>query len=203
MVVTVQAFCCRTLTAGLLLCGSAIADEAEKVPPVIAQVCSGCHGMDGNSVIPSIPKLAGRHQEYLLRELKDFMSGARKSDVMGAIVPTLDSSDLKAIALYFSRQKPSSEKINDPAAAALGEKIFQDGDEERGLPACAGCHEPDGSGTKRFPRLAGQHREYLVEQMMKFRNDLHTNPGARFMRTVTKRMTENDIRAVAEYISAK
>lgn len=203
MAVRVRGSCGRALMLGLLLCGAAVADEAEKVPPIVEQVCSGCHGMDGNSVIPSIPKLAGRHQEYLMRELRDFISGARRSDIMGAIVPTFDSADLKAIASYFARQKPTSEKITDPAAAALGEKIFLDGDEERGLPACAGCHEQDGSGTKRFPRLAGQHREYLVEQMMKFRNDVHTNPGARFMRTVAKRLTETEIKAVAEYMSAK
>jgi cytochrome c553 len=122
---------------------------------------------------------------------------------MGAIVQTIDSGDVKAIAAYFAKQKPTSERITDPDAAALGEKIFLDGDEERGVPACAGCHEQDGSGSKRFPRLAGQHREYLVEQMRKFRNDVHTNPGARFMRTVTKRLTEGEITAVAEYMSAK
>jgi cytochrome c553 len=154
-------------------------------------------------VTPTIPKLAGRHQDYLIRALKDFISGARKSDVMGAMVPHLESADLKAIAVYFATQKPTSEKISNPVAAALGGRIFLDGDEDKGVPACAGCHEQDGSGGKRFPRLAGQHREYLVEQMMKFRNDVHTNPGARFMRTVTKRLTEDEIQAVAEYISAK
>jgi cytochrome c553 len=203
MAMSVNALCSRTLILGLFFCRAAVAQEAEKALPIVEQVCAGCHGLDGNSVIPTIPKLAGRHQDYLIRELRDFISGARKSDVMGAMVPLLDSADLKAIAAYFAKQKPTSEKISNPVAAALGGKIFLDGDEDRGVPACAGCHEQDGSGGKRFPRLAGQHREYLVEQMMKFRNDVHTNPGARFMRTVTKRLTENEIQAVAEYISAK
>lgn len=181
----------------------AAAQAAAKPPAVVEQVCSACHGLDGNSVIPTVPKLSGRHAEYLIRELRDFASGKRKSDVMGALAQTIDPADLKPIAEHFAKQKPTSEKVTDAAAAARGEKLFQDGDEDRGVPACAGCHEEDGAGTKRFPRLAGQHREYLIDQMMKFRNDVHTYAGARFMREVTKRMTESEIQAVAEYMSAK
>lgn len=202
MAMRVSALCLQTLASGLLLCGSALADGPEKVPPVVEQVCAGCHGMDGNSVIPTIPKLAGSHPEYLLRELRDFISGRRKSDVMGALAPTINTDDLKAIANYFGRQKSTSGLITDPAAAAVGQKIFQEGNEDRGLPACAGCHEVDGSGTKKFPRLAGQHKEYLIDQLTKFRNDVHINPGARFMRTVAKRMTEDEIKSVAEYLNA-
>ncbi|MEI6735106.1 MAG: c-type cytochrome [Comamonadaceae bacterium] len=202
MAMRVSALCFQTLASGLLLCGSALADGPEKAPPVVEQVCAGCHGMDGNSVIPTIPKLAGSHPEYLLRELRDFISGRRKSEVMGALAPTINTDDLKAIANYFGRQKSTAGQITDPAAAAMGQKIFLDGNEEKGLPACAGCHEVDGSGTKKFPRLAGQHKEYLVDQLTKFKNDVHTNPGSRFMRTVAKRMTEDEIKAVAEYLNA-
>lgn len=203
MATSVSALFLKTFLLGFLWAGAAIAQEPEKVLPIVAQVCSGCHGLDGNSVIPTIPKLAGRHPDYLTRQLADFISGKRKSEVMGAIAPTIDPGDLKAIAAYYGKQKPTSEKVSDPAAAAIGEKIFLDGDEERGVPACTGCHEQDGSGGKRFPRLAGQHRQYLVEQMLKFKNDVHNYPGARFMREVAKRMTENEIKAVAEYMSAK
>jgi cytochrome c553 len=78
-----------------------------------------------------------------------------------------------------------------------------DGDEARGVPACAGCHEVDGSGGKRFPRLAGQHKAYLVGQLEKFKNDVHTHPGTRLMRVLTKRLSDAEMDAVAEYISAK
>lgn len=203
MVMRVNALCVALLLLSPLGSGLAEAQAPEKVPAIVQQVCSACHGLDGNSVNPSVPKLAGRHAEYLIRELKDFASGKRKSDVMGALSQTVDAADLKPIAEYFAKQKPTSEKVTDRAAAARGEKMFQDGDEDRGVPACAGCHEEDGAGTKRFPRLAGQHKEYLVDQMMKFRNDVHTYAGARFMREVTKRMTESEIQAVAEYMSAK
>lgn len=203
MEVNTNAVCFRALLLGLSLCGAALADEPEKLLPIVEQVCAGCHGIDGNSVIPTIPKLAGRHPDYLIKELKDFMAGKRKSDAMGAIAPTIDAGDLKGIAAYFGKQKPTSEKMTDPAAAALGEKIFLDGDEDRGVPACAGCHEQDGSGGKRFPRLAGQHRAYLVDQMLKFKTDVHSYVGARFMREVTKRLTDTEINAVAEYLTAK
>ena len=189
----------KALLACLPFCSAALADPAS----VIEQVCAGCHGMDGNSVVPTIPKLAGHHPEYLLRELKGFIAGTRKSAVMGAIAPTIDERDLKGIAAHFGKQKSTSQAVTDPALAAVGEKLFLEGDEERGVPACAGCHEQDASGSNRFPRLAGQHSEYLVNQMLNFRNDVHDYPGARYMRTVTKRMTESEIRAVAEYVSAR
>jgi cytochrome c553 len=194
----------RLLILAVMVCKCAAAAEPGKVLPVVEQVCATCHGLDGNSTTPTIPKLAGRHPEYLLKELKDFKDGARKSDVMNAIAPTIASGDLKEIANYFARQKPTSGAITDAAAAALGEALFQNGDENRGVPACAGCHETDGSGNKRFPRLAGQHREYLTDQMLKFKTEVHEYVGTRrYMRDVTKLLSEAEIKAVAEYLSAK
>jgi cytochrome c553 len=201
MAKNVKLLCCAVLLLALLWCRAAWASEP--VPAIVEKVCSTCHGMDGNSVIPTIPKLAGRHPDYLFKELSDFVSGKRTSEVMGAIAPTIELGELRKISAYFGAQKSTSEAITDPIAAALGEQIFLNGDEARGLPACGGCHEDDGSGGKRFPRLAGQHRAYLIEQLHKFRTGVHLYPGARFMREVAKRMTEEEIRAVAEYVSAK
>ena len=193
----------NALLLGILFYGGAMADEVPSVPAMVSQVCAACHGVDGNSTIPTIPKLAGSNPEYLLRELKDFSAGKRKSDIMGAIAPTIDSAYMKAIAAYFGKQKSTSEPVQDAALAAVGKKIFLEGDEPRGLPACAGCHEEDGSGSKRFPHLAGQHRQYLMDQMQKFRNDVHTYPSAKFMREVAKRMSEEEIKAVAEFLAAQ
>jgi cytochrome c553 len=191
------------LVVPLLFTGVALADSPPKVPPIVEQICAACHGLDGNSVDPTIPKLSAHAPEYLLLEFKNFRSGERKSDIMGPLAPTVSDTDLKAIAAYFAGQKSTSGAITDPAAAALGEKIFMNGDEERGVPACAGCHEEDGSGSKRFPRLAGQHKQYLVGQLQKFKTDVHTHPGTRLMRVLTKRLTDAELEAVAEYISAK
>lgn len=153
---------------GLLLSGSALAEDTEKAKGIVANICSACHGMDGNSTVPTYPKLAGRHPEYLVRELKVFISGKRKSEIMAPIAATLDPDDLNALGAYFGAQKPTSGQVLDQKAAEIGKKLYLDGDETRGVPACAGCHESDGSGNSRFPRLAGQHREYLIAQMYNF-----------------------------------
>ena len=165
------------------------------------KVCATCHGGDGNSTTPNIPKLAGRDPSYLARELNYFSSGKRKSDIMAPVIATVDSSQFKELGLYFGKQNPSSDKITDIKAAANGKKIYLDGDEGKGLPACAGCHEPSGVGSSRFPRLAGQHKEYLVSELNKFKADFHTQESARLMRETAKRMTEEQINDVSEYLS--
>ncbi len=186
---------------GILLSGPALSGDAEKAKNIVTEVCSACHGMDGNSTVPTFPKLAGRHPEYLVRELKQFVSGYRKSEIMTPIATALDPDDFKALGEYFGAQKPSSNQVTDQAAAAIGRKLYLDGDEQKGLPSCAGCHSSDGVGRSRFPRLAGQHKEYLIEQMYNFRNDVRNYGAARFMREVTKRMSDDEIKSVAEFLS--
>jgi cytochrome c553 len=186
---------------GIVFSASALADDAEKAKTIVAGVCSACHGMDGNSTLPNYPKLAGRHPEYLVREMKEFISGTRKSDIMSPILATLDPDDFKALGAYFGAQKPTSGQVLDPKAAAIGRKLYLDGDEDKGVPACAGCHDADGSGNKRFPRLAGQHREYLIEQMHNFKNDVRNYAAARLMREVAKRLSDDEIKAVAEFLA--
>lgn len=185
----------------IILSGSALADDAERAKAIVASVCSACHGMDGNSTVPNYPKLAGRHPEYLVREMKEFISGSRKSDIMAPIVSKLEPDDLKALGAYFGAQKPTSGQVLDEKAAAIGKKLYLDGDEEKGVPACAGCHNVDGSGNKRFPRLAGQHRDYLIEQMHNFKNDVRNYAAARLMREVAKRLSDDEIKAVAEFLA--
>ena len=186
---------------GFLLAGAVQAGDAESAKAIVANLCSGCHGLDGNSTDPKFPKLAGRHPEYLVRELKEFVSGARKSDIMTPIAASLDPGEFKGLGEYFGAQKPASGVVLDQKIAASGMKLYQDGDEERGVPACSGCHSSDGAGSKRFPRLAGQHREYLLQQMQDFRNDVRKGAGSRLMREVTKRLSDDEMKAVAEYLT--
>lgn len=186
---------------GLLVCGPVQAGAAENAENIVVNICARCHGLDGNSTDARYPKLAGRHPDYLVRELKEFMAGVRKSEIMSPIAVALDPDDLRALAEYFGAQKPTSEPVLDKVAAASGMKLYQDGNEERGVPACSGCHSSDGAGSKRFPRLAGQHREYLIEQMFHFRNEVRNYAAARLMREVAKRMSDQEIRAVADYLS--
>lgn len=187
----------------LLVGGPALADDADKAKTIVTNLCSACHGLDGNSADPKFPKLAGRHPDYLVNELKQFIAGTRKSDIMVPIASTLDPKDLKALGDYFGAQKPTRGQVQDAKAAAVGGKLYQDGNEEKGIPSCAGCHNPDGSGNKRFPRLAGQHREYLIEQMHNFRTDVRDYSTARLMREVAKLMSEDEINAVADYLNGQ
>lgn len=186
---------------GPLFSGAVWADDAQRAKTIVAEICAGCHGMDGNSTAANFPKLAGRHPEYLVRELKQFISGKRKSEIMAPIAAALDPDDFKSLGAYFGAQKPTSGKVLDPKAAAIGSKIYLDGNEEKGLPACAGCHESDGSGGKLFPRLAGQHREYLIEQMLNFKKGVRNDNSAHLMREVTKLMSDDEIKAVAEFLT--
>lgn len=188
---------------GLALSAAAWADDTDKAKAIVTKVCAGCHGLDGNSTVPNFPKLAGRHPEYLVRELKEFSSGKRKSDIMAPIASALDPDDFKALGAYFGAQKPSSGQVLDPAAAATGKKLYVEGNEEKGVPACGGCHEADGSGNKRFPRLAGQHREYLVEQMYNFKRDVRSDASSRLIREVAKLLSDDEIKAVAEFLTGQ
>ena len=180
--------------------GGAAADDG-KAKAIVASSCSACHGLDGNSTIPTTPKLAGRHPDHIARELQEFVSGKRKSEVMAPLAAHLDPGDFKALGEYFAAQKPTAEPVRDPKAAEAGKKLYMDGDEERGVPACAGCHVFDGTGNKRFPRLAGQHREYLIAEMYKYQQDVRNAVATRLMREVAKRLTDDEIKAVAEYLT--
>ena len=186
---------------GLLVAGPALGDELDKARTIAATLCVACHGADGNSVAPTFPKLAGNNPDYLARQLGEFIAGRRKSEIMVPIVTTLDPDDFKALGEYFGTQKPSPGVAGDAKAAARGKKLYADGDEDRALPACSGCHKDDASGNKRFPRLAGQHRDYLVAEMNNFKTGVRNTKGGGVMREVAKRMTDDEIAVVAEYLA--
>ncbi|OHC62972.1 MAG: hypothetical protein A2045_15775 [Rhodocyclales bacterium GWA2_65_20] len=186
---------------GLLVAGPACGDDMEKARTIAATVCVKCHGADGNSTDPAYPKLAGHHPNYIVGQLNEFIAGRRKSDIMVPIVTALDPGDFKALGAYFGAQKPTSGTVLDKKAAEEGKRLYLDGNEEKGIPACAGCHQEDAGGTKRFPRLAGQHREYLIREMGNFKNEIRMTKTGRFMREVAKRMTDQEIKAVAEFLA--
>jgi cytochrome c553 len=165
----------------------------------IAKACSACHGVDGNSVDPTVPKLAGMDQEYLMRQLKAFAAGKRRNEIMDGIVANLDPAEFSTLAAYFGKQKAQPGKVADAALAEAGRKIFEDGNTDSGVPACAGCHQPDGLGNARFPRLAGQHQTYVLKQLADYKSGRRaTDP---LMTTVGKRLTADEMKALAEYIA--
>jgi len=166
-------------------------------------VCAACHGNDGNSAVPVNPKLAGQGQKYLLKQLKDIQSGEREIAMMTGMLNGLDDNDLADIAAYFASQTQT------PGAASadlfeLGEEIYRNGNHERGISACMGCHGPSGQGNAPagYPMIAGQHADYVASQLRDFAEGRRVNDGeGRAMRGVAERMNENEIKAVSSYIA--
>lgn len=168
---------------------------------IVTTTCAACHGEDGNSPAPNFPKLAGLQAEYIVKQLKDVVSGKRKSDVMGPIIGNLSSDDFTGIAAHYSAQKASPGKVDDPGLAGTGKKLFEDGNTESGVPACVGCHQPGAVGNERFPRLAGQHQAYTLQTLADLKSGQRANDRGRVMRAVAERMTEEEMKAVAAYLA--
>lgn len=169
-----------------------------------AAVCGACHGADGNSPLPNFPKLAGQGEKYLTKQMHDIKDGKRTVLEMTGMLTNLNDQDLSDIAAYFASQA-GSVGAADPKLVERGEKLFRGGDLDKGLPACTGCHSPDGSGNAAagFPHLGGQHAQYIAKQLTDFRKEEagRANDGdAMTMRTIARKLSDEDIAAVASYI---
>jgi cytochrome c553 len=180
---------------------------AEIGDPVKAQgianrICTACHGADGNSLLPLNPRLAGQHSEYLFKQLNEFKSGRRNNAVMMGMVAGLSEADMRNLAAYYSAQKPGEIAARDKDLVAQGRKLFRGGNIDTSVVACAGCHSPNGAGIpSQYPRLAGQHSEYIVAQLKSFRAGERANDSNNMMRKAAARLTDVEIAAVAEYLS--
>jgi cytochrome c553 len=162
--------------------------------------CAACHGADGNSGIPANPKLAQQHPEYLMKELADFKAGKRVSPIMQPMAATLTDADVRNIAYWAGSQKGKAGFAKDKELAALGEKIYRGGVMDRQVAACAGCHSPNGAGIpSQFPRLSGQHADYVYTQLVNFQNGTRKNSPQ--MQDVAARLTDREMKAVADYIA--
>lgn len=181
--------------------GPASKGDPKAAESIVNQVCAGCHAVDGNSTIAANPRLAGLNAEYINKQLTNFKSGDRKNAVMSGMVASLSPQDMLNLAAYFSAQQPKPDTSKDKELAQLGQKIFHGGVQGSGVPACAACHGPQGKGVPiEFPRLAGQHSDYIYTQLNDFRLGTRANDGAKMMRTIAAKMTDADMKAVAAYI---
>jgi len=173
-----------------------------KAQQIVTQVCAACHGTDGNSLIQANPNLAGQFPEYLTNQLLSFRSGKRKSAVMSGIVLTLTPDDMKNLGAYYGEQSPQNGAAKDKELVALGQKIYRGGNAATAVPACASCHTPDGAGIpSQFPRLAGQHAEYVLAQLKAFSSGERADDNSKMMRAIAVKLSDQEMRAVAEYIS--
>jgi cytochrome c553 len=166
-----------------------------------SQVCAACHAPDGNSTNPVWPKIAGQHPEYLIKQLTDFRNGSRENAQMSPMAANLSDEDIADLAAFYSSQKVKHGKT-EPAMLRLGEKIYRAGNIDAGVPACLACHGPTGRGNPAafYPALAGQLSAYTQSQLNAFRSDARKNDTNEVMRTVVDRMTDEEIRAVSEYL---
>jgi len=180
----------------------------EQAQKTASEVCLACHGPGGNSVVPANPSLAGQPAEYITLQLAHFKSGVRVNPIMQGMASTLDADQMKAIGVYYWQQKPKPQAAKDAALVAAGQKLFRGGDSATGTPACSACHLPSGAGVaKNYPRLAGQHADYTYAQLKAFKSgERGADKGGKdvngtIMATIAQRMTDAQMKAVAEYAS--
>ncbi len=218
----------RTLLLAALLSGAALAAAdslaadtgtakpaeapAAKAPApdaskIVSSVCAACHGSDGRGTAPTYPNLAGMPADYITLQLQHFKSGLRDNAIMKPFALTLSDADMVALGEYFAKQKPVLAKAKDPALVRAGQKIFRGGIADRGVPACAACHSPEGAGmAKSYPRVGGQSSEYTLAQLKAFHDGTRGNDkdgkdvAGHIMHTIAMRMSEPEMRAVAEYM---
>jgi cytochrome c553 len=185
------------LLGGVALPGHGLAQDAKSIATT---TCVACHGEDGNSAIPMFPKIAGLQEPYFLKQMRDFKEGRRRSDVMQPVIAALKPDQFAGLAAYYAAQKRVPGVADDGRAAGFGKMIYFDGNEETGVPACVGCHKPQGAGHLAYPRIGGQHVEYVKQQLRNFASGDRSNDASRFMRVVAKRMSDEEIESVAAYL---
>lgn len=172
---------------------------------LVKEVCTTCHGAEGRGDNPRIPRIAAQQRQYMETQLKAFRDRSRGDyaahESMWNVAAKLSDDVVAALADYFAAQKPApAVAATNRDAAAKGRKLFEQGSPERGLPACAGCHGPNAEGQAAFPRLAGQHGEYLFIQLQSIRTKVRASP---VMHGLIKELTDDEIVALAAYLEAK
>lgn len=191
------------LSGSLLACQASAQEGSVEAGRTKAATCAACHGVDGNSVSPEWPALAGQHPAYIVRQLQAFKDGDRQDVTMQPFAALLSEQDMLDVAAYFSTQTPTP-KGADPQLVTLGQQIYRGGVPERGIAACIGCHGPTGHGNPlaAYPRISNQHAAYVTKTLKAYasgdrRSDADLN---QMMRNVAGLLLEDEIRAVASYV---
>lgn len=162
--------------------------------------CVACHGAEGNSGIPQNPKLGGQHAAYIKKQLHEFQGPDRNNAIMTMIAKAMTPEDIDNIAAYLAAQRATPGVAKVKETAELGRKIYRAGIAEKNVPACAGCHSPNGAGIPaQYPRIAGQHQDYSVTQLTNFRAGTRSNSAQ--MTAISKRLSDEEMKAVSDYIT--
>jgi len=175
------------------------AAENKAALEIVEDRCKHCHGLNGESSNVMYPRLAGQNKNYMIKQLHNFRSGKREG-TMNDMAADLTDTEIDSLAAYFSTQPSQTHRVFDSELAAVGWYIYHRGNQYSEIPACASCHGENGEGTADLPRLAGQHKRYISSQLNDFHERKRTNDNA-IMYSVTSKMTELEIEAVAIYVS--
>lgn len=161
-------------------------------------VCVACHGVDGNSVNPDWPSLAGQHASYTVAQLVAFQEGQRENILMSPMAMGLSEQDMLDLAAFYAAQ-PLAAREADPEYVEAGRRLYQGGDLERSITACIACHGPTGQGNPlaNYPVVAGQHAAYTAQTLQDYANGVRPN---QIMQEIAARMSAEDMRAVSEYL---
>lgn len=176
--------------------------DPAKAQPIVQQVCAACHAADGNSLVAANPRLAAQHEAYIYKQLSEFKKGTRVNPTMAGMVAALSDADMHNLAAYFATQKAKPGQATDMKLVDAGGKLYRGGNKLTNTPACMACHGPNGAGIPaQYPRLAGQHAAYIETQLKAYRAGERANDTNGMMRAVASRLTDAEIKALAQYVS--
>jgi cytochrome c553 len=196
------------IAAAACCAGPALANEAApafKPDPAkgqqLAVACGACHTQDGSRGLPANPILQGQHPEYIYKQLSEFKSGTRKNAIMSGMAMSLATDeDMKNVAAFYASKKAKPGYARDKDAVALGQQIYRGGIAAKQVPACAGCHSPDGAGIPaQYPRIGGQNADYAEAQLLAFRAGTRANSPQ--MMAIAGKLSDREIKAVVDYVT--
>ncbi|MGI9286411.1 MAG: c-type cytochrome [Pseudomonadales bacterium] len=193
---------CLLTTATLAIANRAQAEGDPQAGKTKAAQCVACHGADGNSLAAAFPKIAGQGEKYLLKQMQEIKEGVRPIAQMAGQLDNMSDQDLQDIASYYAGQTMSGSAAKKDLVD-MGASVYRAGIKKQGIAACTGCHSPTGVGNAPagFPRLSGQHADYIEQQLLMFQTGERNNDVDSVMRSITERMTAKEIKAVSSYAS--
>ena len=179
---------------------AASAPDPAKGASISTSVCAACHTSDGSRGSAANPIIQGQHPDYLVKQLTEFKAGKRDNPVMKAMASPLSEADMKNVAAFYAGKQPKPGFAKNKDLVTLGEKIYRGGIGDRSVPACSGCHGPSGGGIPaQYPRLAGQHADYVEAQLVAFRGGMRRNNPA--MTAIAAKLNDREVKALADYVA--
>ena len=174
--------------------------DLAKGQAISTNVCVACHTADGSRGSPANPMLVGQHPEYLVKQLHEFKSGKRNNPIMKTFASALSDDDMKNVAAFYASKTGKPGFAKNKASVKLGETIYRAGIGDKAVPACSGCHSPNGAGLPaQYPRLAGQHGDYAEAQLLAFRGGVRGNSAE--MIAIAQKLSDAEIKAVSDYLA--